>query len=666
MVVAGGAAKGADLPVLPVPDASAAALGGWSGFYAGAHLGFAGGRSDWRSTGLAGAPDLSGSLDFFHGYDPFNGAGGQFGGLTGGFNYMLGPRLLLGGEADLSFPSTLGASQSLPSFPSGVSGYGDSVLTSGTVRGRIGYDASHWLYYVTGELAWTYDAFTGAPVNLYPLGVQTGVVPNAFLGRLGWAAGTGIEVPVAAGWSAKFEYLYEQFDRSAVALPGETFASNLSLQEVRVGLNAKLGPGSDGNVPAASYFDSGDWMVRGQTTFVSQYTLPFRSPYQGQNSLVPNEGRETGDATLYVGRRLWDGAELWVDPEIDQGFGLSNTLGVAGFTSGEAYKVGFSYPYLRLPRMFVRQTIDLGGDSVKVEPDLNQFGGTQTANRLVITIGKYSVSDLFDTIAYAHDPRTDFLNWTLVDAGTFDYAADAWGFTYGATAEWYQGDWTLRTGLFDLSAIPNSADLDPTFDQFQFVYELQHRHELWGQPGMLAVVGYLTRGRMGRFDDAIALAVETGTTPSTALVRQYASRPGVNLNFAQQLTPGIGIFARAGWADGNYEPYEFTDVDRTVSGGVSISGRFWNRADDTLGIAGVVNGISKVHEAYLNDGGLGILVGDGQLPHPGLEQIIETYYSISLPAAWRASADYQFIMNPAYNRDRGPASVIAARFHRAF
>jgi high affinity Mn2+ porin len=257
------------------------------------------------------------------------------------------------------------------------------------------------------------------------------------------------------------------------------------------------------------------------------------------------------------------------------------------------------------------------------------------------------------------------MNWSMVDAGTFDYAADAWGFTYGAVAEWYQGNWTLRAGLFDLSVVPNSTELDPRFDQVQIVYELEHRHELMGQPGKLAVVGFLSRGRMGRFDDAIALADATGTLPNTADVRRYASRPGVNLNAEQQVMPDIGVFGRVGWADGNIEPYEFTDIDRTASAGLSLGGKLWDRPDDTIGIAGVVNGITSIHAAYLNAGGLGILVGDGKLPHPGYEQILETYYGLPL-GSWKATADYQFVANPAFNRDRGPVSVISVRLRTQF
>src|SRR5262249_100419 len=166
-----------------------------------------------------------------------------------------------------------------------------------------------------------------------------------------------------------------------------------------------------------------------------------------------------------------------------QGFGLSGTVGAAGFTSGEAYKVGANFPYTRLPRYFVRQTIDLGGETEKIEPAANQFGGTQSKDRLVITAGKFAAVDIFDTNKYAHDPRADFFNWAIIDTGTFDYAADAWAFTYGLAAEWYRGPWAFRLGLFDLPIVPNSTDLDPTFRQFQWIGEIERRYELWGKPG---------------------------------------------------------------------------------------------------------------------------------------------------------------------------------------
>ena len=299
-------------------------------------------------------------------------------------------------------------------------------------------------------------------------------------------------------------------------------------------------------------------------------------------------------------------------------------------------------------------------------PPPNQFEGSRSANRLVITIGKFAVTDVFDTNKYAHDPRGDFLNWSLIDTGTFDYAADAWGFTYGTAVEWYVDHWALRAGVFDLSIVPNSEQLDPGFRQFQLLLEIERRHDLWGKPGKLALTGYLSRGRMGRYDDAVRLAALTGQPADVAAVRRYTSRGGISLNVEQQILSEFGFFARAGLASGNVEPYEFADIDRTIAGGLSLSGKYWNRPDDVLAIAGVINDISGSHRRYLNAGGLGILIGDGRLPHPRPEYIVEAYYKLKIWPGVFASPDLQHVSNPAYNRDRGPVWIPGFRLHAEF
>jgi high affinity Mn2+ porin len=406
--------------------------------------------------------------------------------------------------------------------------------------------------------------------------------------------------------------------------------------------------------------------IHGQATYVEQETDGFSAPYSGPNSLSPNSGHETFDATLFLGARLWPGAEGWITPEIDQGFGLNNTLGVAGFPSGEAYKVGKNQPYLRLPRAFVRQVIDTGDDREAVEGTADQLGGSRCPDRWVFTVGKFGVTDIFDGNQYAHDPRGDFLNWSAVDAGSFDYAADAWGFTVGAAAERYLGSWTLRAGVFDLSDVPNSAHLDPGFHEFQIDAEVEKRYEVFGRTGRVLVTGYDTRGRMALLDQAVALAALTGTTPNPAAVRQYRSRLGISLDLEQSITADLGVFARVGKAAGNVEAYEFTDIDRSVELGVSIKGLRWHRPQDTIGVVAIDNGISAERERYLNAGGLGVLVGDGQLPHPGAEQIVETYYSLAVLSQLYLSVDYQWVKNPGYNTDRGPVSIAAVRLHAQF
>lgn len=239
------------------------------------------------------------------------------------------------------------------------------------------------------------------------------------------------------------------------------------------------------------------------------------------------------------------------------------------------------------------------------------------------------------------------------------------GFTYGAALEWYQGRWVARAGLFDLSIVPNSADLTAGFEQYQIAYELEHQHMLKGQPGKIALVGFLSRGRMGSYDDALTEAAQAGTVPNTADVRRFNSRPGLNLNVAQQVASDVGVFARIGWTDGSVEPYEFTDIDRTASAGASIAGSRWRRRHDIVGIATVFNDIPNAHRAYLAAGGLGILVGDGLLPHPGIDSITESYYRMPL-GPWQLTADYQLVVNPAFNRDRGPVSVVSARVRTQF
>ena len=422
-------------------------------------------------------------------------------------------------------------------------------------------------------------------------------------------------------------------------------------------------------MPAAAAADAPPetWSLHGQFTNVWQYHPAFRSGTVGTNSLDPgSRGNETIDLTLFAGVRVLDNVELYVDPEVDQGFGLSNTVGVAGFPSGEAYKVGKSTPYFRLQRLFARFTLDLGGDNEEIAPGPNQLGGSRSADNLVLTVGKISVGDIFDTNDYVHDPRADFLNWSLIDSGAFDYAADAWGYSYGGTLEWTQDWWTARLGLFDLSRVPNSTELETGFDQFELDGEVEARHTFFGQPGTFKLLGFLNRGRMGAYADAVALGLATHAVPDTALVRQYASRAGGALNLQQQIDPDLGLFLRASLNDGNKEAYEFTEINRSLAIGAALKGSEWGRPDDVVGAAVVTNGLSQAARRYFAAGGIGILIGDGGLPRYGNEDIIEIYYSAAATQWLWLSADYQWISNPAYNATRGPVSVLGFRLHAAY
>jgi high affinity Mn2+ porin len=639
----------------------------WNGLYFGGHISYASGGSDWTARSPLASTD--GSFEFFRSFDAFKGTGSYSVGLQGGYNYRLPSGIIIGVEADLTGPNTLTSVRTISSPTNGQAGLAETVEMSGTVNARIGFVGHDWLFYATAGYAWSYDQFLRSQLFGIPVGGTAipGATEKASAWRSGLGAGAGIEVPVAAKWTASLEYMFTGFGAQGVTFPAgaQRVDSDLTKQSLRLGLNYQFGDGFPTSDRGPTPPKSDIWSVHTQTTFTQQYALPFSAPYRGPNSLDSNAGRETWDTTFYLGARLWPGAELWFNPEIDQGFGLSETLGVAGFPSAEAYKVGQNFPYARLPRYFIRQTIGLGEETEKIEDAANQFGGTQSKDRIVITAGKFSAVDIFDANKYAHDPHSDFLNWAIVDAATFDYAADAWAFTYGMAVEWYRGPWALRFGLFDLPIVPNSTDLDPTFKQFQWISEIERRYTLWGNPGRVAVTGFLTEGSMGRYDDALQFANVTGQTPALSAVRRFQSRTGISFNVEQQLSADIGFFARGGWADGTVEQFAFTDVDRTFAAGFSIAGTAWGHKDHTLGVAGVINGISAEHQAYLNAGGLTALLGDGKLPHPGPEEILEAYYSIPI-SIWRVTGDYQYIQNPGYNEDRGPVSVIALRVHSQF
>jgi high affinity Mn2+ porin len=672
------AARAADLPaVLPVKAPPATTGYDWTGFYVGGHVGLATGNSPWRLDPLGGGAPVAGSFNLYRSPNAFTEGGSWLEGVQGGYNLMLRNRVVLGIEGDGSFPAfpdtaglTIGGASNFTSPASGAGTFSETVLASGTLRGRVGYAPGHWLFYATGGLAWTYDRETLTQT-------ATGSSEERFLYRFGWAAGLGVETAIAPSWTVRGEYLWTDFPPISGNFPlsGQRVSSSLSEHQFRLALNYRFDDPSRPASGAPSRFaDNADiFAVHGQATFVEQAHPAFRSPYQGTNSLTGRaDAKETFDTTLSIGVKLWKGAEFWANPEIDQGFGFNDSHGVAGFPSAEAYKIGSSTPYARLQRAFLRQTINLGGDTENIDDDFTQFKGTRSTDRLVITAGRFGVNDIFDTNRYANNPKSDFLNWSLVSTGTFDYAADGWGYTYGAAAEWYTGQWTFRGGVFDLSKTPSGGvsplggTLDPTFEQFALLGEIERRYDLWGQPGKIKVTGFLNRGSAGNFSDAVALAQATGMSADINAVRSYTSRPGVSLNLEQQVRENVGLFLRAGWADGNIEPWDFTDVDRTVSGGVSIGGKSWGRPDDTIGVAGVVNGISSAHIAFLNAGGLGILLGDGQLTNYSTEKIFEVYYSIALNASTKLTVDYQFIANPGYNADRGPANVVAARAHWQF
>ncbi len=405
------------------------------------------------------------------------------------------------------------------------------------------------------------------------------------------------------------------------------------------------------------------WSLHAQSTFIDQMHPGFNAPYSGLNSMDPEqESRHTVSLTLFLGRTIWSGAALYYDPEVTQGAGLSDTTGIAGFPNGEGSRASSKTPQYATARLFIRQVFNLGGAPAKVDDDQNQVAQTQDENRLTFTLGKMSATDVFDDNAYSHDARTQFLNWALVDDGAWDYPADGKGYTGGFAAEWTSSTQTLRYGIFMEPAVANALPLDDHIDKaFGQALEWVKRYSAGGRAGALRALAFWNRAHMGLYEAAL----EGPRPPDVTLSRTYRSKAGAGLDWEQEVLDGVGAFARAGFNDGRTETWAYTEIDRSASAGLSVSGRRWSRADDTVGIAGVANGLSGDHRRYLEAGGYGFIVGDGRLNYDP-EKILETYYAWNVMKWLTITADYQFVQNPGYNHDRGPVNVFAVRVHAQY
>jgi high affinity Mn2+ porin len=617
----------------------------WTGLYVGVHAGYT--RDHARAT----LTDPSGIAS----------AGSPFSGLTGGvqagYNWVTRSGLLLGLEGDFSFPNYLTSNHTVASLNTAQSSVDELWDYVATARGRVGYVQGNWLVYATGGLAWTGGRFTNTNV--------AGEEEKLLTTRLGWVAGAGIERGFAPHWSWRLEYLYNHFDNGGVRFSnGASYASALDFQTLRVGLNRKLdfagGPDlklkSDPSNP-----ESDRWEIHGQATVIGQGYPAFRAAYTGANSLTTaRQFQETWSNSLYLNARLWDGGEVYYNPELLQGFGLSNTAGIGGFPNGEAQKSDFPYPHYNTSRLFLRQTFGFGGEQETLGSGQLQLAGKQDVSRLTFQIGKFAV---LDGNAYAKDTRKDFMNWSVWAPGAFDYAADKLGLTYGATAELNQKNWALRTGYFLMDAVSNSNSFDMNvFRRGQYVVELETRYQLFSQPGHLRTIGWFNSVFSGSYRetlDNLALNLDISQT------RRGRSKFGYVVSFDQALSDDVGLFGRWSWNDGKTEIMAFTDIDSSLSLGTSIRGVRWGRPDDTIGIAGVSNGLSRDHRAFLAAGGVGPLIGDGALNYRR-ENIVEAYYAYSINKYLTFTADYQFVSNPAYTADRGPVSIFSGRLHGDF
>jgi high affinity Mn2+ porin len=408
-----------------------------------------------------------------------------------------------------------------------------------------------------------------------------------------------------------------------------------------------------------------NWLLHVQGTEVAQGQPGFHSPYQGTNSLRPDDNiRQSSSLDFFLGVRLWSGGEFYVNPEYYQGFGLSNTHGIAAFPNAENYKVGQKIGDVFNAHMFLRQTFGFGGEQEDLPSDQLQLAERVDVSRLTITIGRLAVTDQFDANAYAHSSRTQFLNWVLVDNGAFDYAADSVGVIEGATIELNQKQWALRYGIFDVPRVSNGFAKDGHFLRaWQQMVELEERYSIGDHSGKVRLLGWLEHAHMGSYRETLD---DRALMEDITKTRRYRFQYGFALSAEQEITKDLGAFLRASWRDGQEEVWQFTDIDRSVSGGLQLKGAAWKRPNDTVGLAGIVDGLSSAHRDFLAAGGLGPLIGDGKLPHYAVEGVLETYYDLQLTKNVHLGIDYQFVGNPGYNSDRGPVNIFSSRLHFQF
>ena len=414
--------------------------------------------------------------------------------------------------------------------------------------------------------------------------------------------------------------------------------------------------------------DEEQWNAKFQATYVWQRKAAFDAPYSGTNSLAAARQKSYSfTATAAFGVRPWSGGELYFNPEVAQGIPLSSLTGLGGFTNGEIARTAGSNPTLYRARLFLRQTWGFGGGRDRVDSDANQLAGTVDRRRLVFTAGNLSLLDIFDDNAYSHDARTQFLNWSLLTHGAYDFAADARGYTSGLALEYFHDAWAMRFGRFMQPRAPNQLPLDyALFRNYGDQIEIERAHVLGGQPGRLRLLAYRNVANMSRFQDALDRAAAVGGVPDINQVRfGRKARHGIGVNLEQALSGNVGLFGRAMWSDGKTETYAFTEIDTSASVGALIKGGSWGRSADTVGIAFARNGLSTQRRNYLAAGGLGFFIGDGRLNYRP-ETILETYYSIGVSKNFWLSFDWQHIRNPAYNADRGPVNVGTIRLHTEF
>jgi high affinity Mn2+ porin len=382
-----------------------------------------------------------------------------------------------------------------------------------------------------------------------------------------------------------------------------------------------------------------------QATVATQAHPAFQAAYSGKKPLgdgrfgnsLQSDAESATSVVMDLSLTLhpWEGAELLFQPELAGGRGLSSTLGVAAFPSGEVYRVGNPEPTLIVARAALKQAV----------------------GPLTFMAGKYAIPEIFDNVPFANNPHTQFMSWGLWASAAYDYPADVRGYTWGLAADFSKDWWSVRAGIFLEPRVANGARLETDILKARgLVVELEAR----SGPGAVRVLGFLNTADMGSYARATAGNLQVEDTRA-----QGRTKAGMAASANYDFGRGLGAFIRASFNDGKNETWAFTEIDRSLAVGALQSGARWGRERDEAGAGLVVSGLSGPHRAYLAGGGYGFIIGDGALRY-GPEVLGELFYRAGLTEQVSLGVNYQPILNPAFNRDRGPVHVFTGRAHIAF
>jgi len=423
------------------------------------------------------------------------------------------------------------------------------------------------------------------------------------------------------------------------------------------------------SAPAAGADDSlaNRFWLSMQANFIRQQQPSFPALYSGPNSLSADKEHATSRIeTLYTGVAVTRKLEFLLDVESAGGGGLSSSLGVAGFPDLDVVRNPSLSEDPYIARIMLHYTIPLSSETTEATRNPLALAFTVPVRRLELRAGKMSAVDFFDLNSVGSDSHLQFMNWTTVNSGAYDYAADTRGYTYGLVAEFYDKTWAARFGEMLMPTVANGIVLDWDIARARGEnFEVERHLELLPKRATtVRALAFVNHANMGSYREAIdGFLSGRDSVPDITLYRKQGRvKYGFGLNAEQELTPLLRMFARLGWNDGRTESFAYTEVDRTAVFGGDYQGKQWHRPRDKVGAALVVNGISGDHRRYLALGGLGFLLGDGTL-HYGTENIFETYYTAHVWRGIFVAADYQHIQDPGYNRDRGPVSVMSLRLH---